>query len=177
MGLSESVRRIGVEPWNILEQYRKEVLEPYRGKSDAWLNVTATLTIPTGEHRFQSTELQFLLESSYAEVYAKLMLEEQRFAIAIDLIRARSALVLDQVFPRMSAAQVPVGRGLPEPELERILGIDLTHKLKQITTAIFQNVDENLASLKTEHDQLRKAMKALLPKRKVVEVKFEAPPQ
>lgn len=163
--------------WNILEQYRKEVLEPYRGKADAWLNLAANPTIPTGEHTFQASELQFLLESRKAEVYAGLMLEEQRFAIAIDLIKARSALVLEQVFSRMSAGNVPIGRDLPESEVERILGIDLTHKLKQITAAIFENVDEDLASLKIQHDQLREAMKSLLPERKVLEIKFEAPSQ
>jgi hypothetical protein len=163
--------------WNILEQYRKEVLEPYRGKADAWLNLAANPTIPTGEHTFQANELQFLLESKKAEVYAGLMLEKQRFAIAIDLIKVRSALVLDQVFQRMSAANVPVGRSLPEPEVVRILGIELTHKLKEITAAIFKNVDEDLASLKTQHDQLREAMKSLLPSRKVLEIKFEVPPQ
>lgn len=163
--------------WNILEQYRKEVLEAYRGKQDAWLNLAANPTIPTGEHSFQASELQFLLQSPKAEIYAGLMLEEQRFAIAIDLIKARSALILDQVFPKMSAAKVPVGHALQESEVERILGIELTHKLKQITAAIFANVDEDLASLKAQHDQLRGAIELLYPKRKVLQILFQVPAQ
>jgi hypothetical protein len=163
--------------WNILEQYRKEVLELYRGKPDAWLKLAANPTVPTGEQTFQPGELQFLLQSSKAEVYAGLMLEEQRFAIALALIKARSLLVLDQVFPKMSAANVPVGQSLPEPEVEKILGIDLTHKLKQITAHIFKNVDEDLASLKVEHDRLHEAMKSLYPKRKILQVLFHEPPQ
>lgn len=161
--------------WNILEQYRKEVLEPYRGKPDAWLNVPANPTVPTGEHTFQATELQFLLQSAAADRYAALMLEEQRFAIAIDLIKFRSTLVLDQVFPRMSAANIPVGQALPEAEVERVLGIELTHKLKEITAAIFKNVDENLASLKAQHNQFRTTMKSLYPKREVLQILFEVP--
>lgn len=161
--------------WNILEQYRKETLEPYRGKSDAWLNVAANPTIPTGEHTFQSDELQLLLQSSKAEIYAGLMLEEQRFAIAIDLIRARSALVLDEVFPKMSAAKIPVGQTLLEVNVEQILGISLTHKLREITAAIFRNVDEDLLSLKAQHDQMRVAMKWLYPNRKVLQILFETP--
>lgn len=161
--------------WNILEQYRKEALEPYRGKPDAWLNLPAHPTIPTGEHTFQANELQFLLQSSKAEVYAGLMLEEQRFAIAIDLIRARSTLVLDEVFPKMSAAKIPVQKALPEIEVEEILGIALTHKLKEITAAIYRNVDEDLASLKAQHEQIREAMKHLYLKRKVLQIMFEIP--
>jgi len=163
--------------WNILEQYRKEALEPCRGKSDAWLNLAAHPTIPTGEHTFQAGELQFLLQSSEAEVYAGLMLEEQRFAIAIDLIQARSALVLDEVFSKMSAAKIPVRQALPEVELEQVLGIALTHKLKEITAAIFRNVDEDLISLKAQYDQIRRAMKQLYPKRKVLQIVFEVPKQ
>lgn len=163
--------------WNILEQYRKEVLEPYRGKSDAWLNLAANPTIPTGEHTFQANELQFLLISSKAEVYASLMLEEQRFAIAIDLIRARSALVLDEVFMKMSSEKIPVKQELPEAEVVQILGTGLTHKLKVITAAIYKNVDEDLVSLKAQHDQLREAMKLLYPNRDVLKILFQVPAQ
>lgn len=160
--------------WNVLEQYRKEVLEPYRGKSDAWLNVAANPTIPKGIHTFQADELQFLLSQSKPEIYAALLLEEQRFAIAIDLIHARSSLVLDQVFAKMAAAQIPVGKNMLEADVERILGIDATHKLKQLTAAIYGNVDENLKSLKEQYEALRGSMQELYPKRKVIQIQFES---
>ena len=47
-GDDETQKRVGVANralytlfnfWNILEQHRKEVIEPCRGKSDAWLNL------------------------------------------------------------------------------------------------------------------------------------------
>ena len=159
--------------WNILEQYRKEALEPCRDKSDAWLNLVASPTIPTGEHTFQADELQFLLQSSKPEVYAGLMLEEQRFAIALDLIRARSMLVLDEVFAKMSAAKIPVRKAMPEVEVEQVLGIGLTHKLREITAAIFRNVDEDLVSFKAQYDQVQGAMKLLYPKRELLKIVFE----
>ncbi|NWG86622.1 MAG: hypothetical protein HXY26_03770 [Hydrogenophilaceae bacterium] len=33
--------------WNVLEQYRKEVLEPFRTRDDAWLNMAAHPAAPT----------------------------------------------------------------------------------------------------------------------------------
>lgn len=129
--------------WNILEQYRKEVLEPFRGKPDAWLNLAANPTMPTGECRFQVADLQFLLQTSQADVFAKLMLEEQRFAIAIDLIRTRSALTLEKVFPAMAAAGINVGQAAQLNLVEHTLGIDVVHQLKQLTSAIYSNVDED----------------------------------
>ena len=161
--------------WNILEQYRKEVLEACRAKPDAWFNLAANPTIPVGEHTFKAAELQFLLQSPHAGIYAALLLEEQRFAIAMDLIKARSDLVLNQVFAKMAAAEVSVGKSLAERDVENILGIDLTHKLKQITAAIFTNVDLDLGSLKEQHDALREAVKSLYPKRKVLQIVFEVP--
>jgi hypothetical protein len=107
--------------------------------------------------------------------YAALLLEEQRFAIAIDLIKSRSDLVLNQVFTRMAAAGIPVRQSLAVQDVERILGVDLTHKLKVITAAIFTNVDQDVASLKELHDSLRRAMNSMYPKRKVLQILFDVP--
>jgi hypothetical protein len=158
--------------WNTLEQYRKETLEPYRGRPDAWLNVAANPTLAVGEHRFQAGDLQFLLQSEHAKTYAALFLEEQRFALAVQLIRVRSELVLQDVFPRMAAAGFTVGKNASQDEVEKVLGVDLTHKLKEITAAIYKNVDEDLASLVSRHDELHAAMKQLHPKEKVLQVVF-----
>ena len=160
--------------WNTLEQFRKEVLEPYRGKPDAWLNLAAHPAIATGDHRFEAGDLQFLLQSSHAQVYAALFLEEQRYKLAISLIKERSHLVLNEVFPRMAAAGFAVGRSASQEEIERTLGIDVVHKLKEITAALYKNVDEDLASLKAQHDALRSAIKQLYPRHKVLQVVFGA---
>jgi hypothetical protein len=161
--------------WNSLEPYRKEVLEPYRGRPDAWLNVAANPAIAVGEHRFQAGDLQFLLQSEHAQTYAALFLEEQRFSLAVQLIRIRSELVLQDVFPRMAAAGFTVGKNASQEDVEKTLGVDLTHKLKEITSAIYKNVDEDLASLVSRHNELRAAMKQLHPKRKVLQVEFALP--
>jgi len=160
--------------WNTLEQFRKEVLEPYRNRPDAWLNMAAHPAMSVGEQRFSAGDLQFLLQSPHAQVYAGLFLEEQRFDLAISLIRERSELILNQAFPRMAAAGFGVGRQFPQEAVEQALGIDLTHKLKAITAALYTNVDEDLASLRSRHDELRSAMKQLYPRRKVLQVVFGA---
>ena len=160
--------------WNTLEQFRKEVLEPHRGKPDAWLNLPAHPAVSVGDHRFEAGDLQFLLQSSHAQIYAALFLEEQRYRLAIGLIRERSQLVLNEVFPRMASAGFPVGRSAAQDEVERVLGIDVVHKLKTITAALYTNVNEDLLSLKARHDEMRTAMKQLYPKQKILQVIFGA---
>lgn len=159
--------------WNILEQYRKEVLEPYRKHSDAWLNLAAHPAGPASPDRFQVAELQFLIERSKAPVFATLLLEEQRFDLAIGLIRARSELVLNEVFPKMAAAGIGVGKTWDQEKIEEVLGIDVCHKLKVTTAAIFKNTDEDLASLKAAYMLLRTSLEEVFPDRKFLEIVFE----
>jgi hypothetical protein len=160
--------------WNILEQFRKEVLEPHRGHPGAWLNLAAHPAAPVATDRFQPAELQFLLQEEQADAYVTLMLEEQRFLLAMSLIHEHSRIVLSEVFPRMARAGIVVGQALPQGQIEGALGVDVTQKLKQITAAIYKNVDEDLSSLKAAHDKPRSAMKALYPKKKFLQVVFES---
>jgi hypothetical protein len=159
--------------WNVLEQYRKECLEPYRDRPDAWLNLAAHPAPPTKVDRFQPSDLQFLLERGQAPVFAALMLEEQRFNLAIDLIRSRSELVLKAVFPKMASAGFKVGQAQTLEQVESVLGEDVCHQLKQITSAIYQNVGEDLTSLRAQYTELRKSMQLLFPGVKFLEVVFE----
>lgn len=159
--------------WNILEQFRKEVLEPHRNKPDAWLNLAAHPAAPIPTDRFLPNDLQFLLQVEKADTYVTLMLEEQRFLFAMGLISARSNLVLEEVFPKMAAARIGVGQSVPSDQIEHVLGVDTTHKLKEITAALYENVDEDLSSLRAAHDNLRATMKSLYPKKKFLQVAFE----
>lgn len=105
------------------------------------------------------------------------MLEEQRFNLTIDLIRNRSDLVLKEVFPRMAAAGFKVGKPQTLEEVENVLGEDICHKLKQITAAIYQNVDEDLESLRSLYTQLRQALQVMFPRRKFLQIVFDEPPK
>lgn len=149
------------------------MLEPFRKSDDAWLNLAAHPAPPATPDRFQVAELQFLIERSKAPVFATLLLEEQRFDLAIGLIRSRSDLVLAEVFPRMAAAGFGVGQALDPTKIEEALGVDVCHRLRETTAAIFTNVGEDLDSLRAAYSLLRSSMKELYPKRKFLEIVFE----
>ena len=159
--------------WNVLFQFQKEVIDAVRGQSDAWLNMPATLPTRYGLTSFQADNLAFLLQTEHAQTYSELLLEEQRFWIAVHQIEMRSSIVLDQVFPRFAAANVSVGETLAEAQVEKIIGIDVVHKLKQITAGIIENVDQDVESLREIHDQFRTSMKKIYPKEKFLLFSFE----
>lgn len=158
--------------WNILYQYKNEVIEPFRGKPDAWLNMLATVPSHYGLASFEAGELSFLLQTSDANTFAVLMLEEQRFWIAIRQIEIRSSLVLADVRPKFSALHVKPGTSLSVGDVEQILGIDTVYKLRILGDGIVQNVDADLSSIRAAHDELREVMKRMYPDRKVLTIGF-----
>jgi len=157
--------------WNVQEQFRKEIIEPYRGKEDAWLNMAATVPSKYGLHTFDAEALSFLLEVD-AELYSSLMLEEQRFDFAVQLVAQRSQLVLGSVFPRLAQANIAVGTTVGIREMEVALGTDVVHKLKILSEGLTTNISENLQSIEEVHDKLRDVLKRLYPEQKFVKVQF-----
>lgn len=158
--------------WNVLEQFRKSIIEPCRERHDAWLNMAATIPAKTGVSTFEAGELAFLLQTPQAPVYATLMLEEQRFTFAISLIEMRSSLVLNDVFLALAQAGMPVGSSRPEADVERVIGIDVTRKLKVVTESLVKNIDEDLLSIVAAYEELQKSMKIIYPERKLIKVQF-----
>jgi len=160
--------------WNIQEQYRREVIEPHRGKPDAWLNMAATIPAGRGVTTFEAGELSFLLGTK-SQVYTELLLEEQRFSLAIQLIETRSKVMLDQAWPRIDRLGIGIGQPLlksPTQTPEQVLGADIVQKLRVYTDSLVTNIDENLVSLVKLHDDVRAAMMELHPLQNFIRIEF-----
>src|SRR5262245_59727040 len=83
--------------WNVQAQINKEVIDPHRGRSDAWLNMAATIPSRYGLTSFEAGELSFLLGKE-SMLYCNLLLEEQRFDLAVRLVESRSHVILSEAF-------------------------------------------------------------------------------
>jgi hypothetical protein len=160
--------------WNILFQFQKEIIDPCREKTDTWINMPASppQSPSYGLTSFQADELAFLLQTKYSNTFSNLLLEEERFLLAIQLIEKRSSIILNHVHPTLGGAGVHVGGKLTQPEIEKIIGIDKVHMLKQLFSGIIKNVDEDIESLKLAHDEFRNTMKELYPKDKFILIHF-----
>lgn len=159
--------------WNVQAQIKKEVIDPHRGRSDAWLNMAANFPSRYGLTVFEAGELSFLLGKE-STLYSNLLLEEQRFDLAIQLVESRSRTILNEAWPRLAAAEVGIGDARESTEIEHIVGVDTTRKLKIFTEGIITNIDENLASLVKVHDELRKVLLELFPNQKFIKVEFSS---
>ena len=115
--------------WNIVLQYQKEIVNPFRGNLDAWLSMSASPSMGTtyGLISFKADELNFLLQSEHANTFSIILLEEQRFLMMTRLIEDRSAIILKHVHPAMGNAKVRVGESLTEAKIECLIGIEKIH--------------------------------------------------
>jgi len=157
--------------WNAMVQIRQEVINPYRGRIDAWLNLAATVPGRYERISFEAGELSFLLGIN-SPLYADLLLEEQRFNSAIQLLDVRTNIVLNEAWPRLARAGIGIGEQRDANEIERILGMDVTRKLKVMSDGLVKNVDENVKTITSVFGRLREAMKAAYPKERFLAVEF-----
>jgi len=157
--------------WNIQHQYQLEVINPCRGAMDAWLNMEVTLPPDFGLTEFQAEELSSLLETSHAQTYADLMLDGNRFKIAMNLINIRSTVALNEAWPKLGAT-VKIGEAKDESELVEIIGADVTQKLRKPTEGIIEHIDENEKSIRVVHDRLREGYLDVYPNGKIIRIEF-----
>ena len=101
--------------WNVQETFRKEVIEPHRSRMDAWFNMAATIPTQYGITSFEAGELSFLLGLKSC-VYTDLLLEEQRFALAMQLVKTRSEVIVQQAWRRLGEAGIAPLTPMSEPE-------------------------------------------------------------
>ena len=157
------------EIWNVLRDYQIRVVERWRAKPDAWLSLEASLPMDFGGVSFDTRGLSFLLEG-HPEAVQRLLLERRRFNLAVQMIDGRSELVRSEALPALTRAGAKADGGRSGPEIEQILGVDITQQLRMLTSAIIAEVDENVKSSRDSFDQLRTLLKGMHPKRKFVDL-------
>jgi hypothetical protein len=157
--------------FNQTRQYQKEIVDPYRKRSDAWFNMAASL--PLNEKlEFATKDLSFIAQSD-PKAFGDLLIEQERFRILAYSIQSHRDITLEKVWPTLSTAGIPMGASMAVSDVENILGPGLVKQLKVTTAGIINNVDENVLSLQQAFSGLRKALKRMYPHRKFIDFKFQ----
>lgn len=159
--------------WGVLYNYKIAIIDPYREKEDAWLNLPAGYNEYNGAAGFNLDDLAFLLGTEHANAVRNLLIEEQRFSQIMQNIRMRSNLVINHVFEKLSRARISVGQPQTEEEMEEVLGTGVVVQLRHITKAIIKDVDKSLTTVMAVHDELRDTMKAIYPGRKFIQIQLK----
>jgi hypothetical protein len=159
--------------YNGVRQHQKEIVEPYRGKRDSWLNLH--VGSPLNEERsFSMKDLSFLMEAD-PETYQSLFLEEERYRLVVYLVEDHRKIILEHAWPRLEGAGLEIGDGDFETEIKKILGPSIVKRLTVTTDGIIRNIDENEKSHRDAFVRLRAALKKIYPDRKFIQFEFDAP--
>ncbi len=159
--------------YNQTFQHQKEIVDAYRDRPDAWLNLPATS--PFGENlSFDIKDLSFLLLTNPV-VFQNVVLEEFRFKLLSHYIADHRSLNLTTVWPRLEAAGVAMGGTNWDDYVKSAIGVSAVRQLTVTSKAIIQNTDQNLTSLKAAFSELRKALKKIYPGKPFINFNFEEP--
>lgn len=116
------------------------------------------------------TDLEFLLETKYANSLMRLTIEQERFEQALESVRLRNEFYVHEVQPALERMNVQ-GKSVTEEELrkglgERIFGTAMTSSIE-----MYNHVPSCTVSIKAMHEELFKAAKGVFP-----DAKFIMPP-
>lgn len=147
---------------NAIAQVQEDVINKFRNYAPA------PLAMPPIEHHFDDSVrldidgLMFLLDYKKPEVLGNLCLAESRYIQAIDSIRKRSLLHVNEVQPRIEGKK-PLDRNLSPEELRDIIGIRLFHQLVGQTKEVIDTTDDAVASLEAVAIDLHATLYSAFP--------------
>jgi hypothetical protein len=163
--------------WNELLPYRQTVLDPFRGKPDAWLNASASVAPIDADQRIDDGNLGFLLDVREGDQFAELILQQDRFRYAAFMAGEHSRTLID-AHQALSARGVERGQGLNDAELTAALGQYLTMRLQVLFAGTMTAIDESLPSFERQFRSLHALGKSLFPEAHFIDVTFtETPPK
>jgi hypothetical protein len=161
--------------FSVLRQFQKEVISTAPEPGGRWMKMKVTFPQPDERLGFDPSRLAFLFECENKNVLPEILLEERRYHLAITMINRRSHLMLEKVHPKLAQEGVQHGMNIAEEAIKAVIGPALAAEALQLTEGIVQNVNEDVASLKTSFDELRKQLAKLLPKENFIQVEFDMP--
>jgi len=150
--------------WNDTKQHQKEVVDPCRGKRDAWLNLHVSQPL--------NPDLTFVMQSA-PSIFMQLFLEENRYRLATYIVEEHRRLATQVVWPKLEAAGIKIGgEARPEAEIQEIIGPAALKQMQVVTAGIITNFDENVRSMESAFKALRSELVRLFPKVKFVNFDF-----
>lgn len=159
--------------WNVLKQYQLDVVEDWRDREDAWLNMPVTLPDEAAELKFNLSKLGFLIYSSNPNILNDIALHQRRFQFGLTQIKSRNEMHLTKVFPRMDAAGIRRGVAVPTDAIENTLGGTLVHQMKSLSAGIIENIDDDVRDMQRDFGRLRDILCAQFSGKKFINYVFE----
>lgn len=156
-----------------LRKYRREVIEPAETLPVPWLGLRGLLAYHH-EVNMPREGLLFMFEgeSDGAQIYADLIMEEQRYNLAIGMIKQLHETIKNKLQPELERlGYYPGSVNLQQLLTQLPLGLQID--LNSLTYETFKIVRENIESIQDVHDKFQESMKSQFPNIKVARLIFD----
>jgi hypothetical protein len=157
---------------NTLLVYRKQFIEPFRGKPTAFLEMPPSLELLEDAIQLNMENLFFLLHLDEINFIGELAVEKSKFQRALEAINERSKVHRFEVQPKLESSNIVQGGQYTFQQIENILGERLNHTIRQATDQVVSHVDETIDSLKITGDKLSEIMKKNFNEERIINFKF-----
>lgn len=160
--------------WSFLSHYKTNFIDPHKESNLIRLINPVVTVIPTPVDKLNQTNLQFILQSSRADLYVRLAVAEMDFNTTMKLIENQNKL-LENIDPPILALITSKESGhMSEEELTKILGPHVIYQSKKISEEVVRSVEDSFNKLKDFGQELRKGMIQILPERsKLIPISYE----
>ncbi|QLG92386.1 hypothetical protein HZF02_20055 [Pseudomonas yamanorum] len=147
---------------NIVAQIQMDFVDDYRDNPSVVISLPP-IDYPLDEPpRIDLDSLAFFLDLGNAEILEALVIAEQNFLHAIDVVRTRSTLHFVEVQPILEKI-IPNGGPISHASLEKALGPRLFSQLIDQTKRLIFRVDRSIEDLDKVADELHTALKKGFP--------------
>lgn len=152
------------EMLSVVIQYRNEIVAPYVGQPDFWLNMHTSNIASWETTKFDGDGMAYLLDTTEANLFLELQLEQRRSDDFQNLISRRDEIMLCRVFPALGQVIQPGGQIDQNTFVEK-LGHHTEHELRILTESIMNRADSLLTTLENAHDKLGDAIAKIHPEK------------
>jgi hypothetical protein len=143
-------------------------IEPFRHHPGRCIAIKSLLPFRDEVLPLDVNSLSFLLETDERQLLFELLLEQQRFNVAMQALNERSRIHIDEMQPRLVAAGMREEVEYLDSQWIEVLGEPLYLELKRITDAAIEQVDLSVDSCQVLLKRFYEAMKKRFPKYKII---------
>ena len=151
-----------------LRNVQKQIIDPARDRPARFLEMRPTLHSIKDDIKLNIETLYFLLETDYRNLLGELVIEEARYQSALDAIKERSRLHIEEVQPLLERACTVEGGDYSLAQIENALGIRLYTTIQQATEQAIDHVDSTVVSLTQVADKLTASLKKQYPNETII---------
>lgn len=155
---------------NTLLSYQKQIIQPYRGKPSAFLEMDPTVEQTKEDINIDIEKISFLLNTDDRNLLGEIAIERERFSSALTAINERSIVHRHEVQPLLESKGVVQGGNYSSTEIENILGNRLFVTLNQATDQVIYHVDSTIESIQDVAKRLSSTLKKEFPDTQIMEI-------